>query len=745
MSPRTNDSTVSSAQAPTGLICELLSHPETTIITNQRPSFGWIVNDARRGAAQIAYQIVVASSKDAAQAANADIWDSGKIISDQSINVAYEGRPLPENSICWWTVRTWDTQDQPSPWSAPQKLNVGQALPGEDFYSERWMDLPANGAPNRVRANRHPLEVHSVAPVQIIRKRDGHFFADFGRAAFGTLSLTLTSEADAHEVEIRLGEKRGEGNTVEAKPGGCVVYVTRQLPLKAGTHTYKLDFPVFEYGARMPEHLGEVVPFRYCEIINSPSEIDSKNLTQLAVFYRFDDGASSFTSSSAALNDVWELCKYSIKATSFLGVYVDGQRERLPYEADAFINQLGHYCVDREYAMARYSHEHLIHHPTWPTDWLLFSVLNAWADYMYTGSLDSIRRCYDDLIAKTLLTLAREDGLITCRLMTPEITKSVHYTRPEVQRDVVDWPQPSESDGHVMVRINTVVNAFHYRALVLMGRMADAVGRADDAQKFRGHAERVYASFNAKLFDTKRGIYRDGEGTEHASLHSNMFALAFGLVDESKTPSVVEFIKSRGMACSVYGAQFLLEALYVVDEGETALDLMTNDSDRSWPHMIYDIGSTMTLEAWDPKYKPNLDWNHAWGAAPANIIPRLLVGVEPIEPGFSVVRIRPQIGSLSSVNAEVPTIRGMVQVSIERDETDYRLRCTIPANMTALVHLPASNSLQVSEGDHPAASAEAISYVGMEKGRAVFRVEAGSYDFSVKQPDVVVRKDNVIA
>jgi alpha-L-rhamnosidase len=44
------------------------------------------------------------------------------------------------------------------------------------------------------------------------------------------------------------------------------------------------------------------------------------------------------------LNRIWELCRYSIKATTFAGVYVDGDRERIPYEADAYLNQLSHYA-----------------------------------------------------------------------------------------------------------------------------------------------------------------------------------------------------------------------------------------------------------------------------------------------------------------------------------------------------------------------------------------------------------------
>lgn len=729
----TESSGVNNSEAPIGLICELLSNPEATVITSTKPSFGWVVSDRRRGAAQTAYRIVVGSSKAAVTELNADLWDSGKVKSAESVNVPFGGKVLPVDSVCWWAVQTWDTQDQPSPWSKPQQLNIGK--PEDAFYSDQWTSHTINGATTSVHANRHPLEVHTLARKKIISKAPGHYFVDFGKAAFGTLSLTLTSK-DARDIEIRLGEKLGVDNTVETQPGGNVLYISQTLPIKPGTHTYKLELPIHPLGIKMPEHIGEVRPFRYCEIINSPCEINDNNLLQLAVFYRFDESASSFTCSDPVLNDVWEMCKYSIKATSFLGVYVDGQRERLPYEADAYINQLGHYSVDREFALARYSHEHLILHPTWPTEWILFSVLIAWADYMYTGNLDSIKRSYKDLVAKTLIPLEREDGLISTHtgLMTAEVLKSVHH--PGDLREIIDWPQHSETDSYVFGPISTVVNAFHYRALVLMGDMAELVGHSDDAKMFRERSERVYSSFNEKLFDSKKGIYRDGEDVEHSSLHANMFPLVMGLVDEKRKPAIVKFIKSRGMACSVYGAQFLLEALYQEDEDEAALKLMANESERSWPHMIYDLGSTVSLEAWDPKFKPNLDWNHAWGAAPANIIPRLLVGVEPLEPGFRVARIKPRIGSLNDVSTIVPTIRGTICVSIKRDEAEYRLRCTIPANMTAEIHLPAPGPSQVMEGNQPAGSAQGVSYIGKSGGRVVYSVQSGSYEFSVRQPSL---------
>ena len=72
-----------------------------------------------------------------------------------------------------------------------------------------------------------------------------------------------------------------------------------------------------------------------------------------------------------------------------------------------------------------------------------------------------------------------------------------------------------------------------------------------------------------------RGIYIDGEFSDHSSLHANMMALAFDLVPEEHKKTVIDFIKSRGMACSVYGAQFLLEGLYNAGESDYAMSLLT--------------------------------------------------------------------------------------------------------------------------------------------------------------------------
>ncbi len=675
--------------APTGLMCELMAEPARTEIVDPQPEFAWVVPSSHPGAVQSAYQILVASTSEAIEQNQGNLWDSGKVESSQSAGVEYAGKPLESNQTGYWRVRTWDQNGRASSYSQPQAFRTGRV----------------NGP---YVTPRYALTTSRIAPTRVVNKAEGHYFVDFGKAAFGTVELTLTSPADTNQIEIHLGEVYAEPDRINRNPGGSRRHRQIPLTLNAGTHTYKLTIPpdrrnTGPQAIKMPPSAGEVMPFRYCEILNSPSQIDTSTIRQIAVHYPFDDDASRFDSSDPVLNDVWDLCKYSIKATSFCGVYVDGDRERIPYEGDAYINQLCHYSVDREYTLARYTHEYLITHPTWPTEWILHSVLIAWADYLYTGDTDSIEHFYDDLKAKTLLPLAREDGLISTQtgLVTPAVLESIHFKGK--LRDLVDWPHGNilglqggygETDDFEFKPINTVVNAFHYRALVVMNRMARAVGEIQDATRFASAAAKVKESFNEKLLDKDKGIYVDGEGSTHSALHANMFPLAFGLVPDEYVESVGAFLQSRGMVCSVYGSQYLLEALYAAGLDDFAHHLMTDrDTDRSWAHMVYDVGTTITLEAWDNKYKPNQDWNHAWGAAPANIIPRCLMGIEPVEPGFAKVQIKPQVGPLARGSLDLPTVRGTIQVDFTSTEgKSFVLNVTTPANVPAVVYLPTLGS-----------------------------------------------------
>jgi len=93
------------------------------------------------------------------------------------------------------------------------------------------------------------------------------------------------------------------------------------------------------------------------------------------------------------------------------------------------------------------------------------------------------------------------------------------------------------------------------------------------------------------------------------------------------------------------------------------------------------LGSTISMEAWAMRYKPNSDWNHAWGAAPANIIPRYLWGIQPEKPAFEVVRIHPQLSTLKFSSIKVPTIRGEIKGDYRKVNNRFtKYEIELPAN-----------------------------------------------------------------
>ena len=108
---------------PTILRCEYLVGPLG--IDQAAPRLSWEPVDTRRDAVQTAYRILVAGDPAKLNADVGDLWDTGKVASDESINVVYAGQPLRSRMRVWWKVRVWDKDGQPSPWSSVALWSMG--------------------------------------------------------------------------------------------------------------------------------------------------------------------------------------------------------------------------------------------------------------------------------------------------------------------------------------------------------------------------------------------------------------------------------------------------------------------------------------------------------------------------------------------------------------------------------------------------------------------------------------------
>ena len=659
-----------SAFSQTRLTTDLIEHTDKTYaggrvaeIRDSRPSFGWVLASDQRE-----YRILLRSED------GAKVWDSGRVRSAQSTNIVC-GVELKPSMKYSWKVTVWTAKGCRK--SEEKSFTTAAVLDGGFSY--------------------YPL-AETVQEREPVKVADNLWFADFTKDAYGKPRVTIDASCDG-KATVRLGESLAPDGRIQRKPKGSVRFASYELDVLSGVHDYEIALvtdarhpSVFgehslqdEPPVKMPDYVGEVYPFRYMEIETEGTPVKA---VRVAVNHPFDDNAAEFHCSDSTLNAVWELCRYSIKATSFSGIYVDGDRERIPYEADALINQISHYCTDREYTMARRTLDYLIFHPTWPTEWNLQIPILAWRDLLYTGDPSFVSARYEDIVAKAMIPLRDSLGLIsTSACDTKAVQEAVHYHRPEKFRDIVDWPRvgkfgaPGEDDAYVLKDYNTVVNAYHYQALRMISAIASAIGKQDDAERFSKLAEKTLESLINTCFDPEDGAFRDGIGTNHKALHATLFPLAFGMVPGEYLDKTLRFIHCKGMVCSVYAAQMLLEGLYDAGDDEYALSLMTSHTGRCWYNMLRE-GSTITMEAWGQYYKPNQDWNHAWGAAPANIIPRKVLGVEPLTVGCDEIIVHPRPGGLQYAEGTVPTIKGPVHVRFDRREDGtYDIKADAPGGV----------------------------------------------------------------
>jgi alpha-L-rhamnosidase len=130
------------AVVPSCLRCEYRVDPLG--IDVRQPRLSWVVESDQRVQRQTACQILVATSPDRLTEDAADLWNTGKVLSDDSVHVTYAGKPLSSRMQAYWKVQVWDRNGRPSAWSEPASWTMG-LLEASDWQGE-WMAVPLDPA-----------------------------------------------------------------------------------------------------------------------------------------------------------------------------------------------------------------------------------------------------------------------------------------------------------------------------------------------------------------------------------------------------------------------------------------------------------------------------------------------------------------------------------------------------------------------------------------------------------------------
>ncbi|HEY3370798.1 MAG TPA: glycoside hydrolase family 78 protein [Prolixibacteraceae bacterium] len=132
------------------LICEYHTNPLGIDI--QKPRLSWQILSSENNVLQTAYEIKVTDQT----AKNKVIWNSGKVNSDQSVNVPYDGPALKSMQRLYWQVRVWDNQHKASEWSAPASWEMGILEP--ETWKASWISMDSE------------KEMKGSKPCQYLRK-----------------------------------------------------------------------------------------------------------------------------------------------------------------------------------------------------------------------------------------------------------------------------------------------------------------------------------------------------------------------------------------------------------------------------------------------------------------------------------------------------------------------------------------------------------------------------------------------
>lgn len=139
---------------PQNLLCEYQCNPQAVDVEAPRLSWVNIQSGKGHGNNQTAWQIQVASSREALQR-EPDVWDSGKVTGESVPFVNYAGEALESATRYWWRVRVWDSRDKASKWSPVAQWVSGYLQPSQ--WTAEWIGAPWEGENPRDWRDGHPI------------------------------------------------------------------------------------------------------------------------------------------------------------------------------------------------------------------------------------------------------------------------------------------------------------------------------------------------------------------------------------------------------------------------------------------------------------------------------------------------------------------------------------------------------------------------------------------------------------
>jgi alpha-L-rhamnosidase len=555
--------------------------------------------------------------------------------------------------------------------------------------------------------------VGEIIPKEITQPRPGLFVFNMGQNFAGWARLKINAPTGT-KIVMRFGELKSPDGTVYRLNLRSARATDTYICKGSGEETWE---PRFTYHG-----------FQYVEVEGLPDSPDTKTLTGIVVHSSVPP-AGDFACSDAIINQTRSNMRWSICSNSFDVPTDCPQRdERMgwmdwhevsrsaldEFDSSTLCTKWMLDIDDAQLGGGMFSQiSPDVHHFPWSPCWADSVLLIPWTMYQVYGDTALAAKYYSDMASH--LDYYQKN--------------SPQFIAPDAGYG--DW---LSLEGTPKDLIYTALFGHECQA---MSKMAQALGKADDVQKYETLFEQVRTAFQQKFVHSDGTVGSNSEG-------SYAFALAYDLLTDAQKDTagnhLADVIHSRGdhISTGMPATFLLLPALTKTGHTDTAYQMLALQTFPSWGYFLH-MGATTIWEHWDGLTEAGFNkdamnsYNHASLGTCTQWFYSTLLGIDALEPGYHKIIIKPEPGgAVTWAKGYYDSLYGRIECSWKKEGSSLALDVTIPVNASALIYLPASDSNKVLENSVQASHRPGISFQGMDHSYAVFSVGSGTYHFAAR-------------
>jgi len=331
-----------------------------------------------------------------------------------------------------------------------------------------------------------------------------------------------------------------------------------------------------------------------------------------------------------------------------------------------------------------------------------------WNYYLYSGDSATIRYVYPSVKRYLSLWALESNGLL--------IHRSGDW-------DWYDWG--NNIDATVME------NAWYCLALESAYNMALLLDLKDDALVYSQKMQLIKHAVNSFLWNGHE--YRSPNYKGNTDDRSNGLAVLAGFADHEKWQSIRHFLNGYANA-GPYMEKYILESYFQQGDVNSGLERMKN----RYEYMVNHEYTTL-WEDWRIGGSGGGSINHGWAGGPLSLLSQYIAGIRPLEAGWKLFIIKPQLGNLKWVNCTVPAANGIIDVRIHQTDRSFDLKAVNTLQCNYIVAIPKVAGFQkinINDKEY-----DSLSLLKLNSGNVSFKEADDDYWYlktNLQQLEIVV-------